>query len=255
MDYPLEPAQQAILDEKNKLVSMYNDVKKGKLDRAVFAKAQAAFEKKVGGSDKKAVVGDSNEKSASVNTLVVNPEYSANAVSRNIWSLLQQPQVNSYYCGPAAVSSILKSKNANIDQYTAAAYMHTTTNGTDWYNGTYPVRDALNYYLNTGYYAPYGTSVTAAQFESDVTYDIDNGWGIAGDAYEVVGGPHLVGHPNANIFHWFAIDGYDDWGASTHYADSVSGATSISWYANVPAYSQMSTNTVAVIVDGRGIIW
>lgn len=102
---------------------------------------------------------------------------------------------------------------------------------------------------------PYGTSIDVNTFISDVTLDIDNNYPVAGDAYEVVNGYHLVGHPNANIFHWFAIDGYSNYGSSTHYADSVHGASSISWSGNVPAYSTMDSSIIARIVDGRGIIW
>jgi Peptidase_C39 like family len=253
VNYPMDEASQARLSEKMMLADMYDKVKAGKIDSAVFDKLQAAFEKKLGlTSDYKATLGDEKGGTGITYGLVsgYTPAYSA----KYITSLLQEPQQTYYWCGPATVAEIVKSKGVSLTQSQAASYMGTTTDGTDWNNGTYPVRDALNHYLNTSYYEPYGTSVSASVFKTNLAYDIDHGWGIAGDAYEVVGGPHLVGHPNSNIFHWFAIDGYSSYADSTHYADSVSGATSISWSGNVPQYSTMSTSTIAVICDGRGFI-
>ena len=80
------------------------------------------------------------------------------------------------------------------------------------------------------------------------------GWPLIGDAYEVVGGLHLVGHPDSNIFHWFDIRGYANSGADTLYEDSVAGS-SITWAANVPAYSTISSDTVVSIMGGRGYTW
>jgi hypothetical protein len=68
----------------------------------------------------------------------------------------------------------------------------------------------------------------------------------------------LIGHPgNRTIFHWFAIRGYFDWGNDTHYADPVAGVPTsiISWAGPVPRYSTMSSNTIAVIMGGRGYVW
>lgn len=36
---------------------------------------------------------------------------------------------------------------------------------------------------------------------------------------------------------------------------AVHGATSISWSSGVPAYSTISSATVATIVGGRGYVW
>jgi Peptidase_C39 like family len=251
VDYPMDAASKARLSEKMMLAEMYDRMKKGKVDIATFDKLQTAFEKKLGISGYKASLGDSKEGGGTYGLVSgYIPAYSA----KYITSLLQEPQQTNYWCGPATVAEIVKSKGVSLTQSQAASYMGTTTNGTDWYNGTYPIRDALNHFLNTSYYEPYGTSVSASVFKTNLAYDIDHGWAIAGDAYEVVGGPHLVGHPNSNIFHWFAIDGYSNYADSTHYADSVSGATSISWNGSVPKYSTMSTSTIAVICDGRGFI-
>lgn len=175
----------------------------------------------------------------------------------------QYAQERSYWCGPAMLKSLVRVRNVSISQSTAANRLGTTTAGTDWYDGNrYPVEYALDYYLG-----PYGanyvpvnlpgspTSTQKSQFQSRLTANTNGNWGIAGDAWEVPGGPHLVGHPDWTIFHWFAIRGYLDWGARTNYADPASGAGSLSWGSQVPRYSNMNSNTVVTIMGGRGYIW
>ena len=85
---------------------------------------------------------------------------------------------------------------------------------------------------------------------------------IARNAYEVGGYypnglpyPHLKGHPNITIFHWFEIGGYQGGytagpGTSIYYADS---ATSV--WTSVPQFSWYDAWTLVVILGGRGYIW
>lgn len=145
-----------------------------------------------------------------------------------------------------------------VSQSTLAGPLRCNTSGTPWYDGAgstgYPMADTLNSCEGSTFYVPYGTVVVADQFQSKVVADIDLNYGTTGDAYEVVGGPHLVGHPNSNIVHWFAIDGYLNYANDIWYMDSVAGS-SISWSGSVPAYSNMNYSTLARIVNGRGIMW
>lgn len=181
---------------------------------------------------------------------------SAANTSNYITNLYQQSQQTYYWCGPATASEIIEAKTGgSYSQSDLESSLHCDTGGSPWYDGTYPMADTLNNCVGTGWYVPYGTQIDASTFSNDVITDIDSGYAVAGNAYEVVGGPHLAGHPNQNIFHWFAIDGYANSGTSIHYADSVHGASSISWSSRVPAYSSMNYKTLATIVDGRGIIW
>ena len=102
---------------------------------------------------------------------------------------------------------------------------------------------------------------TAAQistYETDLVADVNYNGGVplAGNAYEVAGGPHLIGNPiNQTIMHWFDIRGYQKYGAITDYEDSVHGATSIGWAATVPAYSSMPSGVIADIIGARGYDW
>ncbi|HEX2895082.1 MAG TPA: C39 family peptidase [Marmoricola sp.] len=174
----------------------------------------------------------------------------------------QVSQKTSYYCGPAAVHEALNVQGIGATQSNLASAMGTTTNGTAWYTGSsYPVPTTLNNKLGRSFYVPVNvsyspTSTEEGNFQSRVVSDINSGYAVVGNAYEVAGGPHLVGHPtNETIYHYFEIRGFSNSGASTMYEDSVHGATSISWYASVPAYSTMDSSKITTIVGGRGYVW
>jgi hypothetical protein len=178
----------------------------------------------------------------------------------------QTPQSTSYYCGPAAVHEALGAVGVSLSQSAAASALHTTTSGTAWSGGGtspsgYPVPDVLNARQSQNYYVPQpvssATSNAISTYENDLKMDISAIRApLIGDAWEVPGGYHLVGHPgNQQIFHWFEIRGYYGSGASTLYEDSVHGASSIGWAAGVPAYSNLPSSQIVSIVSGRGYVW
>ena len=176
----------------------------------------------------------------------------------------QRPQIRNYFCGPATVTEMLAQMHVVLHQLAAAKELGTTTAGTDWFNKNgYPLPRVLNAHQKITRYVAVGLpwSPTAAQvavFRMDLVRDLNRGRGvpIAGAAYEVPGGPHLVGHPpGSSIRHWFDIRGYSRAGAVTDYEDSVHGASSIGWAASVPAYSALPTTTMVYILGARGYIW
>jgi hypothetical protein len=179
----------------------------------------------------------------------------------------QTPQATSYYCGPAAVHEALDALGVSLSQSAAAAALHTTTAGTDWSGGGtspsgYPVPDVLNRYQSRNHYVPQPvsspTSSAISRYENDLQMDIVALRApLIGDAWETrYSTYHLVGHPtDRTIFHWFEIRGYQNWGASTMYEDSVHGATSIGWSPSVPAYSTLSSAAIVSIISGRGYVW
>lgn len=178
----------------------------------------------------------------------------------------QTPQATGYYCGPASVHEALDAVGVWLSQSAAAAALHTTSSGTAWSAGGtspsgYPVPDVLNRYQGRNYYVPQpvssATSSAISTYERDLEMDISSIRApLIGDAWEVPGGPHLVGHPSGQqIFHWFEIRGYQNSGATTMYEDSVHGAGSVGWSGAVPAYSIMASSTIARIVAGRGYVW
>jgi hypothetical protein len=176
----------------------------------------------------------------------------------------QQPQQYNYYCGPATASEMLAQLGVKVSQRSAAAQLGTTASGTDWSDASgYPMPSVLNAHQTRTQYVAVALpwSPTARQtraFETDLVTDVNvaGGLPLAGNAYEVAGGPHLVGNPvNQTIMHWIDIRGYQDYGAVTDYEDSVHNATAIGWGLNVPAYSSLATSTMVDILGARGYVW
>ncbi|HEY5360495.1 MAG TPA: C39 family peptidase [Streptosporangiaceae bacterium] len=176
----------------------------------------------------------------------------------------QQAQVRGYYCGPATVSEMLAQLGKRVSQATAARELRTNPSGTNWSdNSGYPVPAVLNLNQKKNNYVAvalpwYPTSRQITTFEADLVTDVNHNGGVplAGNAYEVAGGPHLVGSPvSQTIFHWFEIRGYQKFGAVTDYEDSVHGAPSIGWSVAVPAYSSMPSSAIVDILGARGYDW
>ncbi|WP_232542661.1 hypothetical protein [Streptomyces sp. QHH-9511] len=187
---------------------------------------------------------------------------------------LHQSQKTSYWCGPATLV-ITQSAHDEVggrSQQDAATLLRTTTNGTAWYgininvpNPTgYPMADALNHRLPGAGYVPKAlpytpTATDKANFKKHITHNTDNDYAIAGNAWEVPGGPHLVGHPNIEIFHWVSIDGYntDTAAGQVNYLDPVGGVSTsvISWAGSVPKSAHISSDTLTTIMGGRGYVW
>ncbi|WP_018131839.1 C39 family peptidase [Effusibacillus pohliae] len=271
----IDEATKAVLLEKERLVEMYVEAKQGKRSMEEVEKAVQNFEKKHKIDPKRPLAtskfsshpskpDDPKTVQTGTSPGSVSAQRTPNYSSNYVYDLYQETQWNGYYCGPATAAMIIKSKQVSTSQSETASLLGTESyKETPWSVGpstspSYPMRDALNYKLNTSWYVPYGLpeSVTTTTFKDHITFDVDFDYGVAGDAYEVPNGPHLVGHPvSQTIYHWFAIDGYSNNGDSTHYADPASGCSALSWGNNVPKYSTMSTSTVATIVNGRGIIW
>jgi Peptidase_C39 like family len=176
----------------------------------------------------------------------------------------QQAQLNGYFCGPATVSEMLAQVGRTVTQGRAAEELGTDVSGTGWSDlSGNPVPRVLNQNQQRNSYvavalpwAPTRSQVRA--YERNLVTDINRHGGVplAGDADEVPGGPHLVGHPvNQTIFHWFDIRGYQKYGALTDYEDSVHNASSIGWSATVPAYSTLPSATIVDIIGARGYDW
>lgn len=266
--FPVTKEVKEMQSERQELAKYYAQYKDGKISSSEYLqkelKSNEILKNKLQNKLQKSslsILDLSNMNDESVERLISDiTSGSARAASNRISDLVHQPQINSYYCGPATAAMIIKARaHASYTQGSLANSLRTTTAGTAWYDGGgrtgYPMADTINDKINENHYIPYGTYVQAQTFKSDVVYDIDRDYGVAGNAWQVEGGFHLNGHPNQTIFHWFAIDGYYNYGNDIWYVDPASGASSISWSGNVPAYSSLSYTILATIVDGRGIIW
>ena len=270
-DIPLPPAMAAILAQKRQLATEFAHVRAGLADRAAFETHFAAFlsslnddpSRSIGVATTSTTLGGG--KTAS---LLAYP-------TAKYLNVTESAQANTYYCGPAAGYALLgflgPSTSAYFDQLTLSQGSLATDNyfETDRWGNTpltsglkaFPVPQALNRWrqgTDAGYYeAVTWGSVNTATFINDLQIDIYAGYPLLGNANEVAGSPHLVGHPtDQNIQHWMAIYGYSSNGDNTSYADSVAGTTFWSWSGSVPAYSGYTTSTlVTSMLAGMGYIW
>jgi hypothetical protein len=218
-------------------------------------------------TQKKQAVANVLSGTASAATVSASSSAAAAATTSDYLSADQNPQKTSYWCGPASVNEALGQMGKWFTQAQLAQELGTTTAGTAWSGGPtstgFPVPDVMNAHQTRNYYIPNAVSYSPSSaevntFKSFLVYDISTVRApLIGDAYEVPGGSHLVGHPqNSTIYHWFDIRGYTNGGAYTMYEDSVHGADDvIGWAWAVPAYSTMSSNTIVTIVGGRGYVW
>lgn len=255
----LTPFEQMILARKNALAEEYAQVRAGKFSYATYLRDLQAFMSEYGGP-----TTATHGVSPACPSIAGGPYVNC---GENWVGLVQQPQQTYYYCGPAAASEVLGVRGVNVSQGTLAGNSYLKTNadgGTNW--SPQVMQPTLNTLTNSGYYVPVngsgggGGGFSSSTWQSDLTWDVDNGWAIAGNTVEYSGSqnPHLVGHPaNLTIYHWIGIYGYQNYGNFTMYADSIHGTNFWpSWDGNVPAYTtDYPSSTMTTLLNGRGFVW
>jgi hypothetical protein len=267
---PPSAAELAISDAKAQLAQDWLAVKKGTISHASFARKHPSY----GGVDLQGVEYHAGTFSTSSTSLTA-----LTGVTGIVW-MYQNPQQNSYYCGPATGYEILKYLNGigpsgeTVTQGHLAAkcspgYLCTNDMGqTPWYVGSsyadaggHPMASTLNKWTDSAWYITVnGTTYDEAHYESYLIFDVDHGHPFAMDVKEVAGsGYHLPGHPtDRNIGHWVAAAGYNQSGDLTYYADSVYGVSTsvISWADDVPsAFSYFASTKSYSLFATRGYVW
>ncbi len=267
----LTPQEQALLAKKNALAQEYAQVRAGKLSASLFQRDYQAFLQQYGGPSAQQPFASPASCPSIATGSASSTQPLTVCISKDLY-VPQQPQANNYYCGPATAEEILSGlgwttgpHGESLSQSVLANtnYLHTDADGgTNW--NPYVMGPTLNAWTRSSFYAPVngsgvGGGFTVTTFTYDLTTDIDNGWPLVGNIVEYSGtnNPHLVGHPqSATIYHWIAIRGYNNYGSTTDYADSISGDSWIwPWAVNVPPYSSISSSAMTTLLNGKGYIW
>lgn len=241
---------QVILARKNALVQEAIAAREGTLANATFQHDWQAFMSQYGGPT-----------AATAATRNVVPQCPTGGCLTSLYiNLTQQAQTTYYYCGPASAAEALGARNVTELQSTLAgsSYLDTTPQyGTSW--GALVMPGTLNHFTNSSFYEAIdaNSSNDYTVYENDLYTDIGQGWSVVIGVYEEQNaGYHLVGHPtNIPIYHWIASYGYTYDGAYTAYADSVHGASSISWSGSVPAYSTIPSYNMWSMMNQGGFGW
>lgn len=193
--------------------------------------------------------------------------------SYRVAAVVQYPQDYSYYCGPAAVKSVLAGEgNTTITQATLAgdSYLQTDKySNTPWYitdgssNSDYPVYNTLRAFTSYAY-VPYpsgalGTPPTSPKLSLMIKCTTSQGHGVVANGESKASATHASHMPGyttaSNIAHWVAVDGYEDDGDTIWIVDPVSGSSAISWSANVTRYYSVTLEKFTAFVAPRGIFW
>lgn len=194
---------------------------------------------------------------------------SPQAVKSAKLAIFQVPQEKSFWCGYAAMKSLLDYEGVEKTQTEIAGEVYSVEKDCPWYisNGDeksqFPVAVKLTDWASVNY-VPYpygaagGTVFTASDLKPKIIATIDLGHGLmalgksCGDLpkHESI----LPGYPAREIGHWIAVYGYEDNGTSVWIIDPAKSKV-ISWSENINAYYSISSLKLAAFTKTRGIIW
>lgn len=192
--------------------------------------------------------------------------YAANATL----NILQQPQEKNYWCGYAAMKSLLDYEGISKTQTQIAQQVYSPNIACPWYtiNGSdksqFPVAVKLTEW--TGYnYVPYpygaagGTNLSSSEVRARIitTIDVRHGVMICGNSRGDLDSDHiskLPGYPNDNIGHWVASDGYTDNGRYIWIIDPAK-SPAVSWSGSINPYYTVDSEKLTAFAKSKGIIW
>ncbi len=181
----------------------------------------------------------------------------------------QVAQETNYWCGYAAIKSLLDYEGVSMTQTQIANEVYDADEACPWYlaNGDslsqFPVPNFLKRKTNFTYIPfPYGgagtTEITANDITTRVVNTIDDGHGVlaCGTSYGASSGHAsiLPGYPASNITHWLAVYGYSSYGSVICIADPAK-SSAISWSGNINRYYTVSATKLASFAHTRGLIW
>lgn len=201
-----------------------------------------------------------------------NAKNTQNIVTRaasNRLAIIQKPQETNYWCGYAAMKSLLDYKGVVKTQTQIAQQVYSTSSACPWYltNGSsysdFPVSTNLTSLLGRTYTPyPYGqvgtVSIINESVKSRVITSIDEDYGVMGCGRSKASSSdlsHLPNYPtNTNVDHWVAVDGYSNSGYSIHIVDPAK-SSAVNFGSNIAAYYAVSLDKFCAFITHRGLIW
>ncbi len=189
--------------------------------------------------------------------------------SKKYLSIWQVDQSTNYYCGYAAIKSLLDYEGVSKTQDEIAGEVYSTNNSCPWYlaNGNsydqFPVPKYLSDQIDFFYVPyPYGaagtTNITTSQVKSRVVATIDNEHGLMACGKSKGSIPNhesiLPGYPAYNVGHWIVIRGYNNNGNTVRIADPAK-SDAVSFSDNIDAYYSISTSKLRAFIQPRGLVW
>lgn len=245
------------------------------LDHLLEQKAQAAqeyYEAKVNGNPQAAgkLQEYASQYAGSASLSRANDiNYQAVAASSSKYlNISQKPQEKDFWCGYAAVQSILSYSGISKSQTAIAQILYDVNKPCPWYTNDYNnFSDYLvpNYlYQQTGFYYMAYPRVAAGSMtlsKNDVapkvmaTIDMNRGVLVCGNsAASSSAASHLPGYPNQSIGHWIGVYGYSNNADQVAVFDPAKSSV-ISWSGSISAKYTISTDKLAAFASARGIVF
>ncbi len=184
-------------------------------------------------------------------------------------NISQVPQQRDYWCGYAAIKSLLDYEGIVKTQTKIAQEVYNVDDACPWYttNGlAFSNFPAAVYLENTigVYYVPYpygaagSVNVTAYDVNWRVVATIDAGHGLISCGHsrgDSAGHSSILpGYPSYFVGHWIGIDGYEYNGDKIWIVDPAKSPV-IPFANDIQAYYPISSTKLASYCQPRGLIW
>lgn len=194
--------------------------------------------------------------------------YSSSSSAKRL-AIFQVPQERDYWCGYAAMKSLLDFEGVNMTQEEIANMVSSPNSSCPWYtiDGTtlsqYPVPKVLReltgfYYIAFPLNSAGATVLTESDIKPKVVFTIDHGHGLlaCGQSYRRYDreGSRLPGYPEYIVTHWVAIDGYQSDGSEVWIVDPAKSPV-VSWSDSISKYYLVSAEKLASFATMRGIVY
>nr|WP_312576972.1 C39 family peptidase [Sedimentibacter sp.] len=231
-------------------------------------RAKAYYEAKMSGNSK--LANDIlNEMKTTYDKSGQNGGNLAPLASSERLDIFQVPQETDFWCGYAAIKSLLDYKDIDKTQSTIADEVYGQDSSCPWYlsNGDsrdqFPVPIYLTDEINFVYAPyPYGAAGSTDVEASDIdwriisTIDSDHGLVVCGTSYgnKLNDPSKLPGYPAVEIGHWLAIDGYKSDGNEIWIIDPAK-SDEVYFSDDIDAYYSVTTVKLAAFAESKGIVW
>ncbi len=185
-------------------------------------------------------------------------------------AIYQVPQERSYWCGYAALKSLLDYEGISMTQKEIAEELYDPDKSCPWFTiyGTqvdqYYIPKYLNQKINDFNYAPYspqlaGTNeLNVSEVQERIVSTINQGHGVfvGGESYRAWDqkGSQLPGYPASLVRHYIAVDGYKSGGAEIWIVDPAKSDV-IPWSDSISRYYSVPSEKLASYASAMGIVW
>ncbi|GHU52354.1 hypothetical protein FACS1894132_01810 [Clostridia bacterium] len=206
-------------------------------------------------------------------TFATPSTFTASYTMKRLATLGQRPQQTNFWCGYAAMESLLDYDYQDVTQTQIANWTYSPSLACPWYlsNGNstsqFPVAVVLTEKIGFTYLPyPYGgvgaTTLVSSNIKDKITATIDQNHGVLAlgtsrknKSNGTEDASHFYGYPiNTDISHWVAIDGYASSGNTIWIVDPAK-SPAVTWSDNISAYQSVSIEKLTAFAQTHGIIW